>query len=1535
MKQFFILFILIKCVFITAQSFPTDKQKFIKHLNDLYADNESDKVKNFPNDLLKDNLLKNGKIDDATFTQIVNTCNSMQENLLKSYPDIFNYLYSYNHLISKETSSDKLENWHDVIDQLISTKNKSTDDFLKFSIQFFLYGKISDAGNSKWFYTNGDFLFEYGTTISVELENGNLRCLMTEKSSGSNALDSIVIHKTNGQLDIQTKKWIGSGGTINWSKTGVDEKKMFASLKENYQINTKGSEVKLDSVQLTAPYFQNPVFGTIEDRTSTYLRDVDRIYPRFYSYTKEEKVSNIMDGIDYLGGFLIEGEKLIGKGDNEHPAQVIIKKNKIPFITATADVFQFTINSIQSNQTAIKILIGKDSISHNSINFNYNNSTKEIEIARPSKGRGFAPFEDSYHQLDIHAQRILYAIGTNEIRFTYDYGAPIDLRNAKFESKDFFDEKLFESFKGMDAVNPLTLAAKYALEKNTKVFTEGEFASGINKFITQCKPLILEMAVHGFIQYNVEKKSVEVNDKLFKYVDYKSGNRDFDNLSFTSDLSPQLKNFSQQELEAIKSDSNLLSDYSQMLSNDNRRKKLPFYAILDLNTSHLIIDGVDYLTLAVNQPTYVSPTDLQLTIKANRNFSFDGIIHSGKMAITSEIGEFNYLTNSFQIKNAKKVSLTVRPFTEKEKNGEPIQMISELTNVTGILNVDDVKNRSGKNTLFSDYPKLTLSKPCSIFYNNLLKGAYDSTRFYVTIDPFELDSLDNFNEKSLVLKGELTSAGIFPKIKEDIRIMDDYSFGFSTQAPENGFKFYEGNTNYKNKIILSGNGLQGAGTIQFMEATAESNKLTFLPDSTIGIAKFINNPSEEKLQLPDVYNDRSYICYLPKLKLLKASSTNDNPMRLFNNEAHLAGTLVFSEKGMTGNGEMGFKSASMYSKFYQFNRWEVLADTSSFFLKNTFREQGEDPLALKADGVTAKISFKTRKGEFNASKTEQIEFPANLYYCQMDKFFWYMDELSIDLERNNDGHTSFEADASGIVPNFYCYDSKVKNESKISFKALNARYDLKSQHIYCEKVVNLPIGDVLIHPDSNRLVIEKKAVIRPFVNAQIQTLNKMHLFEQCAVEVTDKSIYKAKGKYKYTDVDKEVSFIQMDQILCNDFKTKATGIIKENRGFKLSKQFEYFGNIEVLTNEDSIYCDGSTRIVHDCKYKKSWMAFKDKIQPLNIQIPVGKEIKNTDDQPLGLGIYWDKENKNLYTTFLSLTNMPEDELVYSATGYLQYNAVKNEFQVSTKQQLKQRNENISIDALTTDNYLSLDLENNNCNLYGEGEIKLGIPVGETSIESFGTVRYDATGTKKISLAITSKLSFPVSQELMVDLAKKMKVSEELTATKESDLNKTSFDRAMKHWNNQKDYEKIREAVLNETSPKFPKTMEQTIILSGLELVSYVKNDRRGLKSNSSNVILIGMYDRPVFKSVPCEFYLDLAVEELNKYNFGLNFIVGNSEYFFDLKTNKTSRDLKILTTDELFNKTLFEIKPKMKKIKNFSYDGAENPEIKELFNEIF
>jgi hypothetical protein len=397
---------------------------------------------------------------------------------------------------------------------------------------------------------------------------------------------------------------------------------------------------------------------------------------------------------------------------------------------------------------------------------------------------------------------------------------------------------------------------------------------------------------------------------------------------------------------------------------------------------------------------------------------------------------------------------------------------------------------------------------------------------------------------------------------------------------------------------------------------------------------------------------------------------------MFNNEAHLGGTLILKETGMSGFGELGFKTASMQSANYRFTRWDILADTSSFYLKNIYRNQGEDPLALKVSGVSANISFKDRKGTFNAGKTEQIDFPANSFYCQMDRFFWYMDGSTVDMEKNKDKETSFQTSSTGEVSNFKYYKSNFPLDKCIDFKSMNAKYDLKEQQIYCNQVSNFIVGDIRVLPDSAKLVVQKAGVIKPMTNSVIETENKKHYFEQCYIEVLDKYNLNAKGKYRYSDVDDEISLIQMDNIKCENKKTTAKGIIDDKRGFRLSKQFEYFGNIEVISYEDSILCEGSTRVAHDCKYKKTWFTFKDKINPKNVQIPIGTSLLNTDDQPLGIGFYYGMDKGRIYTTFLSTPNLPEDQLLYTAQGYLQFHKPTNEYQISSKQQLKQRNEGL-------------------------------------------------------------------------------------------------------------------------------------------------------------------------------------------------------------------------------------------------------------------
>lgn len=1526
----FYLFITIQFSSLLAQSFPNDKQKFIKYIDQILAKNENEKVSSFASDKLKDNLLKNGTIDNGTFEQMVETCNTMEANGLKSYPDIFNYLYSINLIYEKKMSNESIFSWHSVLDNLLESKNKYTTEFLKFSIQFFLYGKISEAGSSKWFYKNGEFKFDLDKSPTISLKNGNLRCLLSNKSSGSNATDSIVIQQTNGELDISSRSWVGSGGTINWTKTGVPSEKMYVKIGAAYKLNLKVSEVKLDSVILTAPYFKNPIYGTIQDQNNTYLREIDRVYPRFTSYGKREKVNDIMEGIDFDGGFLIEGSKLIGSGTKENPSKILVKRENKPFITITSEIFEFSINSIQSNRSKLKISLGKDSIIHNYLNFSYNNQSKEVEITRPTKGRGLSPFMDSYHGIDFHAQRLLYKTGTDEIRLTYEYGSPIDLRNAKFESIDYFDEQLFDSFKGQDAVNPLSLAAKYCREKQLLEMSEGEFATAINKYLSQSKSLILEMAAHGFINYDTDEKLISVNDKLFRYADYKIGIRDFDNISFRSDLKPELKTFSKEELDQINSDKNLLNKYNQLIENETRRKSLPIYGVIDLKTSDLVIDGVDFITISNSQPTYISPKNLIIKVKKNREIHFDGTIFSGKIEIETELGKYNYNVNEFEIKNSKKALLTVNPFTDKDKELGKIEMKSFFSNVTGLLIVDDTSNRSGRNKEFTVFPKLSVTKPCTIFYDNILKGAYDSARFFVTLEPFDLDSLDNFKEKSLSLSGELTSAGIFPKIKENIRIMDDYSFGFSTKAPDNGYSFYGGNTNYNNKIILSANGLQGAGTINFLNSISESKALTFLPDSTIGLAKFINNPTEDKIQFPDVYNERSFICYIPKAKILKASSTGDNPMRLFNNEAHLGGTLLLKETGMTGFGEVGFKTASMQSSNYHFTRWDILADTSNFYLKNIYRSQGEDPLALKVSGVSANISFKERKGTFNAGKTERIDFPANSFYCQMDRFFWYMDGSTVDMEKNKDNETSFQTNSTGEVSNFRYYKSNLDSSYCVDFKSMNAKYDLKEQQIYCNQVSNFKVGDIFVLPDSSKLVVQKAGNIKPMINSALETDNKKHFFEQCYIEVRDKKNLTAKGKYRYIDVDDDLSLIQMDDILCENGNTTAKGLIDEKRGFKLSKQFDFFGNIEVLSKEDSIRCFGSTRVSHDCKYKKTWFVLNDKVNPKNIQIPIGANLVNTDEQPLGIGFYYGVEKGRIYTTFLSTPNLPEDQLLYTAQGYLQYNKSTNEYQVSTKEQLQQRNQGLSSQVWTTDNYLALSLENNSCNMFGEGEIDLKFDLNDVKIQSFGSIEYDAVNNKKTTINISSRFSFPVDQGVMEGLAKKVVANESINPAKQSEIGNTNLYRALKHWSSGKDkdkdkvFQKIKEEIVDESLKKVPKEIEQTLVLSDIKLVNYGTENLSKLKTNSTHSLLFSMYEKPVLKYIPFELLLEQNLEPKSKDRFAFNIGLEDKFYFFDYQTSKNNGIMNITSNDAIFKKSITDLKPKVKKVKDFEYDFTED-----------
>ncbi|MFM7667766.1 MAG: hypothetical protein ACKO7D_06210, partial [Bacteroidota bacterium] len=401
------------------------------------------------------------------------------------------------------------------------------------------------------------------------------------------------------------------------------------------------------------------------------------------------------------------------------------------------------------------------------------------------------------------------------------------------------------------------------------------------------------------------------------------------------------------------------------------------------------------------------------------------------------------------------------------------------------------------------------------------------------------------------------------------------------------------------------------------------------------------------------------------------------------------------------------------------------------------------------------------------------------------------------------------------------------------------------------------------------------------------------------------------------------SLIQMDNIICEKGNTTAKGVVDEKRGFKLSKQFDYFGIIEVLSKEDSIQCFGSTRVAHDCKYKRTWFVFNDKINPKNVQIPIGANLINTDDQPLGIGFYYGIEKGRIYTTFLSTPNLPEDQLLYTAQGYLQYNKSTNEYQISTKEQLQQRNQGLSSQVWTTDNYLALSLENNSCNMFGEGDIDLKLDLNDVKIQSFGTIEYDAVNNKKTTINISSRLSFPVDQGVMEGLAKKVVANESINSAKQTEIGNTNLFRALNHWS-KKDFEKMKEEIVEESLKKVSKEVERTIILSNIKLINYGTENLSKLKTNSTHALLFSMYEKPVLKFVPFELLLEQNLEPTAKDRFAFNIGLEDKFYFFDYQTSKNNGFMNISSNDAIFKKSIIDLKSKSKKIKDFEYDFTED-----------
>jgi hypothetical protein len=1250
--------------------FANDTGKFITDLNTYFIENTVNKeeaaayIKEFSK-LWKENIIA------GYYKQIaIKTSNGMLAKRMKPYPYFYSYFNSMVSCIKNQLPSDNYLNWQACVDKILSGKsNRGVQDFFEMSENIFKSKTFYNSPSYRFKTIETDYKFEYDTIPKVTF--GKITLIGVNPRG-----DSIAVEETQGVFFPLTGKFSGKGGKVSWERCGLTSD-VFAALKK-YTIDCKTGQYIADSVTFTGKqYFDKPQLGKLTDRIITENQEPS--FPRFESYSKRLLVKEIYPDIDYDGGFGMRGPKFVGSGTNSNPARIIIKRNKQKFLEISANTFGMNKEKIVSPSGAIKFFLEKDTIYHPGLSFTYQVEKRKVTILRGDDGLQKTPFSNSYHKFDMYFEQIVWNIDEPKIDFNF---LPNNFQGeAFFESQDFFNIQKLDYIRGNEAISPIAKMIEYS-EKNNKLqtFTVIDFAKYIKYLANDLRPIIFKMAIAGLIKFDPETDMITIKQRLFDFQDNVKHKHDYD----------------------------VITLHSVMPGKDN--------ASLNLinNSFDLKVRGVKSVLLSDTQKVFMFPKDAEVTLKKNRKMEFSGVVASGKFEFHGKDYLFDYDLFKINMKTIDSVKIYVESF-EPDVNGNiPFRKVQTVVeNVNGELRIDAPRNHSGWGKA-PTFPSFTSFKESYTYYDkrSIFKGVYNRDKFYFKLDPFAIDSLDNFRNEGLIFDGEFVSSGIFPNFREKLSLQKDYSLGFIRQTPPGGFPVYGGKGNFTAEIRLSNKGLRGGGDLEFSSSISKLPDLIFFPDSANGVANtFDVKEKESPVEFPVAHGDTVKIHFMPYKEVLQASDIK-KPFSSYKENVQFRGRYDLTNKELTGKGRVDFEKADLTAKKILFVRRRFFSDTADFHLK-ALEEEG---FTFSTVNVNSKIDFDKREGEFISNgKGSYVRFDKNQYIAYMDRFKWYMDQEDIEL-----GDTQKKLDMDGTKeegggldlegPEFISIHPK---QDSLRFFAPGAKYNLRKYIIRCKNVPYINVADARFFPKNGDVTVFKNAVMDTLKDATIlaNTVTKYHNIRNVTANIYGRRSYLASGDYQYLDENNNPYIINFQSIKPDTTgQSISEGTISEKANFKFNDYFSFAGKVFLLASQPFLIFDGGTKIVHGCtKFSKSFLQFSGEIDPKNIYIPIPKNAIDVTGNPVGSGLIYNPDTNMVYSAFVSPRGARSAKDVIVADGLLTFDKESNEYQISNREKLDQ--------MALPGNYVSLNV--NTCDVFGEGSFDIGADFGQVKLKTVG------------------------------------------------------------------------------------------------------------------------------------------------------------------------------------------------------------------------
>ena len=1229
-------------------------------------------------------------------------------------------------------------------------------------------------------------------------------------------------------------------GRIDWLRTGFPKGDLYTNLGPWEFSLTRPGFVSRGSVLHSSMYLPEPQVGVFEERMSRAMDAEDVRYPRFKADSSNLHIDDFFENVAFRGGFEVIGQNFFVSGTDALPARFTFRYDTLDVMVLRAPRFVIKPEGLFSKHSQVAMKFGReDSLHHHDCQIRFTPANQTLLVERDEQGLALTPFSDTYHRVSMDLTQMVWKTSAPQVHI-----GNINMGGADpmtIESQQYYRDHRYDKWAGLALHNPMIDLSEAGASWGNEPIPLYDLALSLGMPLSNCEQFVMFLALEHFVQYDVENRLITVLPKVHEYVLNKRKKRDYDVIQFVSTVSEGHN------------------------------------ASISLLNYDMDVRGVDAIALSDSQKVAVHPYHRNIVVHKGLDFDFDGRIEAGRFTFHGRNHQFQYDHFQFNMPSIDSMRFKVLSFDPAERaNGVLYPVRNTIENIAGELWIDDPNNKSS-NLYFPQYPIFTATRSAKVYYDRAFHGVYDRKSFYVDLEPFQIDSLDNTTTEGLVFAGNFKSADIFADRDQDIRVQRDYSLGFTEQTGDAGWATYESRGNARGEVQLDMAGLRLNGDISYQAATGQSERFQMFPDSTRGRGMFdleaLYGPPRGEGH-PSAHGRDAYIHWLPYASTLYAESRSA-PLRSYPERGmRVWGRLTYSDDRLAARGVLAFNDAELEGRRIAMkHRW-----MNSAYADFRVRADSTQAWGFRMDGASADVDFAQDEGRFIAQAEKDIEFPRNQYRAEMDRATWHIPRKSISVMKGQEGT---------LAP----MTSTHPRQEALTFDARRAEFFLVPSRLEAYKVPHIDVADARVVPDSGRVTIMEDADMRQLQRAQLMATRDAgyHKFKDVEVKIRGLNELYGRGTYRYIDEEDVEWPIAMGRIdVDTAHRIVAQGEITEDEKFRLSPWFKYYGIVNMLSVEPRLEMNGRIRITQECpSMRTDWIITRTMIDPLDIAISLPSPDTARPSRRVYNGIYLMKDSTTAYTAFGRRNNPSVAVELFRADGHMFYSHEENGYVVTTMDRWA--------DPEAPDNMIVF--QPSSCKVYGRGELSLGKQrMGHVDMHSYGSVEHSLR-SGRLTARVSITLDFLFQKDVLEAIQKQASASQGIPTDLEGEALLEALYRLM-------DEKARNKFIVSNLDSKQPKAFRQTLVFDDVDL----KWNQSTQSFRSQDALGLGSVD-----GQGVHRYVDGHLE-LRKRRAGdeISLVIGtNTEHFFTYRRNM----MRYYSTDRELVQMVLSTKPRKRALK--------------------